>query len=211
MNDIEPKRLTQERIDELAGGVLIMTSERDELLGHIAAVEAENVELKGEESYPVTHPIVHIPWRFMRRFEKNAQHNHGQSLKELARRGGLNAAEALAIIHGTWTTAFVKMPEAELRKKIGYAVRGYEMESRNPLLAENAELKANTPEQAIKRLAEFAVENCDDCQMETAGIDDCAWQDTDTESYHNKGFYGPLGECIFQMAKHETRCLEGLE
>ena len=39
-----------------------------------------------------------IPWSLIAPHEKQAQANHGQSLKRLAERGGLSAAEALCII-----------------------------------------------------------------------------------------------------------------
>jgi len=45
--------------------------------------------------------IASIPWAFLAPHEKQARSNHGgQSLSELAGRGGLGVSEALAIIEG---------------------------------------------------------------------------------------------------------------
>ncbi len=39
-----------------------------------------------------------LPWSLLEKFPERAEKNHGQSLKVLARRGGLCPSEALAII-----------------------------------------------------------------------------------------------------------------
>jgi len=39
-----------------------------------------------------------IPWTVISQHEKQAQHNHGQTLNRLAERGGLGPSEAVVII-----------------------------------------------------------------------------------------------------------------
>ncbi len=47
-----------------------------------------------------------IPWALIAPHEAQARANHGQSLNELARRGGLAPCEALAILDGKPYNAF---------------------------------------------------------------------------------------------------------
>jgi hypothetical protein len=49
---------------------------------------------RGQE-YPAS-----VSWRFVQPFAKRAAHNHSQSLKRLAERGGLSARELWCIAHG---------------------------------------------------------------------------------------------------------------
>jgi hypothetical protein len=46
------------------------------------------------------YPAPGIPWAVLAPHERQAQRNHGQSLKRLAQRGGLSPAEAVAVITG---------------------------------------------------------------------------------------------------------------
>lgn len=58
--------------------------------------------------YPIlgTNPQQYIPWGLLMMHEGQAWKNHGQSLTQLAKRGGLSWAEALAIIEGkSWRDA----------------------------------------------------------------------------------------------------------
>ena len=55
-----------------------------------------------------------VPWDFMEPHERQAQRNHGQSLKRLAERGGLNAAEALDVVEGRPYGSSPRRADAEL-------------------------------------------------------------------------------------------------
>lgn len=58
--------------------------------------------------YPIlgTRPQQYIPYGLLMIHEGQAWKNHGQSLSQLAKRGGLSWAEALAIMDGkTWRDA----------------------------------------------------------------------------------------------------------
>ena len=50
------------------------------------------------EAYGVKRGFV--PMEFMQRYEKQAIHNHSQSISRLAERGGLTPQEAMAVIQG---------------------------------------------------------------------------------------------------------------
>lgn len=67
--------------------------------------------------YPIlgSRPQQYIPRELLMIHEGQAQKNHGQSLTQLAQRGGLSWAEALAIIEGkNWRDAIKSENEAEL-------------------------------------------------------------------------------------------------
>lgn len=70
------------------------------------------VDMDGEigryDPYPIlgTKPQQYIPRGLLMAHESQAWKNHGQSLSQLARRGGLGWSEALAIIDGkSWKNA----------------------------------------------------------------------------------------------------------
>ena len=57
-----------------------------------------------------------IPWAMLTANEAQAQDNHSQSLERLAERGGLDAAEALAILEGRrWRSMDIAEASARLR------------------------------------------------------------------------------------------------
>lgn len=62
-----------------------------------------------------THKREYIPWSIIQPHEQQAMHNHGQTLKRLAERGGLSYCEALAVIEDRqWR----RMDEAEAKEKV---------------------------------------------------------------------------------------------
>ena len=66
--------------------------------------------------YPIlqSKPPQTIPWAMLIPHETQAWINHGQTLEELARRGGLGWAEALAILQDKkWRDAIHSEKEAE--------------------------------------------------------------------------------------------------
>lgn len=86
---------------------------------------------KGEyhEPYPIlgTRPQQYIPRGLLMIHEGQAWENHGQSLDQLAQRGGLSWAEALAIIEGkSWRDAEHNENTAEVtvRKMVAEYVKG---------------------------------------------------------------------------------------
>lgn len=44
------------------------------------------------------HKLAAVPWAFVAQHERQAQHNHSQSLTRLAERGGLTFCELLAVV-----------------------------------------------------------------------------------------------------------------
>ena len=50
------------------------------------------------ESFPILGTNLSIPWSVIRSHEFQAQKNHGQTLKRLSERGGLDWTEALAVL-----------------------------------------------------------------------------------------------------------------
>ncbi len=76
--------------------------------------EAEVARLKGNSFYPIQDGPV-VPWSVMAPHEAQCQKNHGQSLKRLAERGGLGAAEAYCIIKGLSLRAFDTVGHNQLR------------------------------------------------------------------------------------------------
>lgn len=51
-----------------------------------------------ERKFPILSDGVDIPWTIMELHNKQAWENHGQSLEQLAKRGGLCWSEALAVL-----------------------------------------------------------------------------------------------------------------
>lgn len=81
------------------------------------------------EPYPIlgTRPQQYIPRGLLMIHEGQAWKNHGQSLSQLAQRGGLSWAEALAIIEGkNWRDAEHNENTAEVtvRKMVAEYVKG---------------------------------------------------------------------------------------
>lgn len=81
------------------------------------------------EPYPIlgTRPQQYIPRGLLMIHEGQAWKNHGQSLSQLAQRGGLSWAEALAIIEGkSWRDADHNENAAEVtvRKMVAEYVKG---------------------------------------------------------------------------------------
>lgn len=81
------------------------------------------------EPYPIlgTRPQQYIPRGLLMIHERQAWENHGQSLSQLAQRGGLSWAEALAIIEGKdWRDAEHNENTAEIiiRKIISQYMKG---------------------------------------------------------------------------------------
>ncbi len=80
--------------------------------------------MSGQE--PVKFPIMNatllgsVPWAFIAPHEDQALRNHGQSLKQLAERRGLTAAEALHVVQGHpyWHTRFPADAELPLINKV---------------------------------------------------------------------------------------------
>lgn len=64
--------------------------------------------------------VVALPWALLEPHERQARHNHGQSLKGLASRGGLSHCEAVAVLEDReWR----KMPLPEANAKLAAAIR----------------------------------------------------------------------------------------
>lgn len=51
-----------------------------------------------KDTFPVLQSNENVPWAFVAPHERQAQLNHGQSLKRLAERGGLSWCELLFVI-----------------------------------------------------------------------------------------------------------------
>ncbi len=82
------------------------------------------------DPYPIlgTKPQQYIPRGLLIPHENQAWTNHGQSLSELAQRGGLGWAEALAIIEGKkWRDAEhdEKVAESIVRRMASEYMKGY--------------------------------------------------------------------------------------
>ncbi len=60
-----------------------------------------------------------IPWAVIAPHEAQAQHNHSQTLQQLAERGGLSPCEAVAVIEDR---SYGRMPEHEARYRLGQLV-----------------------------------------------------------------------------------------
>lgn len=58
--------------------------------------------------------VSNVPWAFIAPHEKQAERNHSQSLKRLAERGGLNAAEVLDVVEGRPYGSSPRRADAEL-------------------------------------------------------------------------------------------------
>lgn len=62
--------------------------------------------------FPILGDGIQIPWDLIERYEPQAVKNHGQNYQELARRGGLDSEEMLAVIHGLgWKEAQKRWPD----------------------------------------------------------------------------------------------------
>ncbi len=78
---------------------------------------------------PVEQPTS-IPWDLIGPHERQADLNHGQSLRELARRGGLSVTEALAVV---MDRPWQRIPVAECVEKLDHLVeRHYLIASLKP-------------------------------------------------------------------------------
>lgn len=71
-----------------------------------------------ERMFPIMEkPPFSIPWSVLQPHEKQAIHNHGQTLKRLAERGGLCASEAIDVLTGQkWATC--KLSGADATAKL---------------------------------------------------------------------------------------------
>lgn len=67
------------------------------LRAEVAALKARVAELTEPRFFPIQDGPA-IPWAAIAPHERQAQRNHDQSLEELARRGGLDPAEAVAVL-----------------------------------------------------------------------------------------------------------------
>lgn len=70
------------------------------------------------EKHPEWFPIMGgrpIPWELIAVCERQAQTNHDQSLAQLAKRGGLDASEALAVLEGR---RWIRMEPEEADKRL---------------------------------------------------------------------------------------------
>jgi hypothetical protein len=68
-----------------------------------------------EQQQGVPAIVLNIPWALIAPHEAQAIANHGQSLEHIARRGGLMADEACAVLEGrTWSP----MPRAESNRRL---------------------------------------------------------------------------------------------
>lgn len=81
------------------------------------------------DPYPIlgTRPQQYIPWGLLMLHEGQAWKNHGQSLTQLAQRGGLSWAEALAIIEGkSWRDSEhdENVAEVTVRKMVSEYMKG---------------------------------------------------------------------------------------
>jgi hypothetical protein len=74
-----------------------------------------NLKARAEQQQGVPAIVLNIPWELIAPHEAQAIRNHGQSLETLARRGGLMADEAIAVIeHRAWS----QMPRAESNRRL---------------------------------------------------------------------------------------------
>ena len=73
-------------------------------------------------SAPVWFPIMNappVPWALMAACERQAQANHGQSINQLARRGGLASSEAVALLEGRrWQPMAARAADARLQELV---------------------------------------------------------------------------------------------
>lgn len=71
----------------------------------------------GEALFPImdSDHIKAVPWAMMQPHERQAQHNHSQTLERLAQRGGLCPSEAVDVLTGQgWNT----QPQAGAEPKL---------------------------------------------------------------------------------------------
>jgi hypothetical protein len=66
--------------------------------------------------FPIMSSVLmdNVPWDFIAPHEAQALRNHSQTLKRLAERGGLNAAEALDVVEGRPHGSTPRRADAEL-------------------------------------------------------------------------------------------------
>lgn len=67
--------------------------------------------------------VISIPWEMIAPHEKQAEANHEQTLNRLAERGGLSAAEVLAVLSDK---KFTLIPFAEANNRLCAAVLDYQ-------------------------------------------------------------------------------------
>jgi len=86
------------------------------LLGH-----GERETIKEARAAGATTLIIGLPWDMIEPHEDQARRNHGgQSLERLAERGGLSAAEAVAVLAGRMFRPMSKV-EAQFRLALALA------------------------------------------------------------------------------------------
>lgn len=85
-----------------------------------------------ELMFPILHdPIIRaIPWAVITPHDRQAQANHGQTLKRLAQRGGLDVVEAVVILLDKpfprdWKSSPVRL--AEYRRILMQVIRDFEI------------------------------------------------------------------------------------
>lgn len=88
-----------------------------------------------------------IPWHLMEACEKQALHNHQQTVARLAERGGLHPAEALAVLEGH---PYVAMPFAEAERRLRQVVAERMPDDR----ASKAEERLTHLEEALRTIPE---------------------------------------------------------
>ena len=73
--------------------------------------------MDNNDLFPIlgTKPKVYIPWEYIQPHEEQALKNHGQTLKRLAERGGLDWTEALAVLEDR---KWMNMDESEAKEKV---------------------------------------------------------------------------------------------
>ena len=73
--------------------------------------------MDNNELFPIlgTKPKEYIPWECIQPHEEQALKNHGQTLKRLAERGGLDWTEALAVLEDR---KWMNMDESEAKEKV---------------------------------------------------------------------------------------------
>ena len=73
--------------------------------------------MDNNELFPIlgTKPKEYIPWECIQPHEEQALKNHGQTLKRLAERGGLDWTEALAVLEDR---KWIRMDESEAKEKV---------------------------------------------------------------------------------------------
>jgi hypothetical protein len=74
-----------------------------------------NLKARAEQEAGVVAIVLNIPWSLIASHEHQAMRNHGQSLEVIARRGGLIADEACAVLEDRpWR----RMPRADANGRL---------------------------------------------------------------------------------------------